>query len=102
MRVRINQVAVMAFQWVTADFRTMSHLYNNSVVANVPWKRNTAQKEDPRTYAPGASGYACQLGIRERGAWSRRACAICAEPLRLLQRSAIAGFAPGSQHADPL
>jgi len=67
MRVRINQVAVMAFQWVTADFRTMSHLYNDSVVANVPWKRNTAQKEDPRTYAPGASGYACQLGI-EKGA----------------------------------
>src|SRR5262249_15198683 len=47
IRVRTNQVAVMAFQWVTADFRTMTHLYNNSVVANVPWQRNTAQKKTP-------------------------------------------------------
>ena len=60
----------MAFQWVTADFRAMSHLYNNSVVVKRPLETKHRAKEDPRTYAPGASGYACQLGI-EKGGWGR-------------------------------
>src|SRR5262249_23744952 len=47
IRVRTNQVAVMAFQWVTADFRTMTHLYNNSVVANVPCNETPRKKKTP-------------------------------------------------------
>ena len=72
IRVRTNQVAVMAFQWVTADFRAMSHLYNNSVVVKRPLETKHRAKEDPRTYAPGASGYACQLGIEKGGLGTSR------------------------------
>jgi len=85
IRVRTNQVAVMAFQWVTADFRTTSHLYNSSVVAN--GKRCTMQKKTPGlTQRPGASKLRLPTWDREGGVGDGPGrLHLCGEPLRFLQ-----------------